>query len=315
MKRFINILISLLILAPLAVFAASSANYEIREDGIVLNSIESAGSASYRLDGSIGDNALGEGDSDQNEYTILSGYQEQIYDQFVAVETFVPDISTEVTVSAVDNLSDDSVEEVTVSAVDDYSVGDLVLIITDAEGTPTFHVMSVDNISGTDVTVKTVVDNYEIDDAVEEISLTGVNKMYLLTSGSGISFGTVSDSAVTERYIIQLVSVDGDYDASIDIAEDQALTGDVSLETIAAVADGTVTAGSSEYGYTSTSTLPNTTFDTEDTGLSTSFAEIARIDGPSYRRLFVYTAKISVSSSQEGDDYSQNLYLRYEEVN
>lgn len=314
MKKFINTLVSLLILAPFAALAASSTNYEIRDDGIVLNSVESADSASYRLDGSLEDTGVGEGASDQNEYTLLAGYQEQIYDPFVAVETFVPNTATEVTVSAVDNLSNDATEQVTVSAADDFSEGDLVLIITDMEGSPTFHVMSVDGISGTDITVKTVVDNYEIADTTETISLSGVNRMYGLTSGSGTSFGTISDSSVTERFIIQLVSVDGDYNASISIAHDATLTGDVSGETIDPVADGTVTAGASEYGFTSTSTLPSTDFDTEDTGLSTSFAEIARIDGPAYRRLFVYTAKVSVSDSQEGDDYSQNLYLRYEEV-
>lgn len=314
MNKSIKSLIFLVFLAPVIVFASSSANYEIREDAIVLNSIESAGSASYRLDGSVGDNSLGEGVSDQNEFTLLAGYQEQIYDPFLAIETFIPNLATEVTISAVDNLSDDAREEITVSSTGDFSEGDLVLIVTDAEGSPVFHVMSVDNIVGNDIIVKTVVDNYEINDSVEEVSLVGVNRMYLLNSGSAIDFGSIDDSTVTERYIVQLISIDGDYLASMNIAQNQALTGDATLETIPAVADGEVTAGSSEYGYTSSSSLPSTAFDTEDTPISSNFSEIARIDGPAFRRMFVYTAKVSVSDTQEEDEYSHNVYLRYEEI-
>ena len=74
------------------------------------------------------------------------------------------------------------------------------------------------------------------------------------------------------------------------------------------VADGTVTAGAEEYGGRSSDTsLADSTFDSADTGFTTSFTNVATESSASFASRNFVTIKAAMSSASSNGSYAHTL--------
>lgn len=275
-------------------YAMTSTNYEIRFDSITAGGDDTSSSATYQVRDSV--NSTAPTVSSSTNYQAAAGYRSGIYDRVADFSVHIQDQTSQVAASALSSTT------VTVTSTTGFVAGDYIALIQDEGASQTAAIGHVSSISGSDI----IVDEW----SPSAPTIDGTNDYVYNLDGSTVALGTLSASAVTTSIIGWDVSVDNDDGYTVYLYEGGELTSGVG--TITDVADGTVTAGSSEYGARSSdSSLSGSTFDTADTGITTSYQEVAtRADNAHSQRDFI-TLKTAISSSQASGSYSQDLYLMY----
>jgi hypothetical protein len=143
-------------------------------------------------------------------------------------------------------------------------------------------------------------------------TIDGVDDYVYNLSASSMAIGTLSDSTVSTGIIGWEVDADVDDGYAVYVFEDEDLSNASDTATIVDVADGTVTAGVSEYGATSSdSSLATSTFDTADTNFTTSMQLIASRSAFAHDSRDFLTLKTAINATQTEATYSHNLSFIY----
>ncbi len=272
----------------------TSTNYQILWDSVGVGGIDTATSASYKLRSSLG--TVG-GTSSGSTYQVTDGYRAGIYDPIVDFDVLTQKRSTQVAVTAMTTTT------VTVTTTTGISDGDYVLVVQD-EGVS--QVSAIGKVTGVTATVITV-DFF--DGGSPTIDGSG-DYVYELT-GDAIDFGTITSSAVSTAVIGWEVTADVSQGYNVYLFENQDLLAS-GPSTITDVSDGTVTAGSTEYGArASDASLASSTFDTQDTGITTSLQQVASRSNNAYEERDFVTLKVSVANGFTSGGYSHTLTAIY----
>ncbi len=291
-----SVLVGLFILISSVNAEMSSTNYQIRWDSMTAGGSDTSTSANYGVHDSIsGDAAMG--DSVSSNYRVTSGYRAGSFDQLLTFNTFFQNVSDNRIVSARSGL--------TISTADTTSllVGDYVVLIQDIGTAQTTAIGKITSVSsGVSITVDAWADNGSTP------TIDGTNDFVAPLSASSIAFGTLSSSAVKTATIGFDVYASLDNGYNIQLMQGGNLT--TGSTDITAVADGSVSAGATEYGARSSDiTLASSSFDTADAAITTSFQEIVTQSTPQFADRHFLVLKVGMASAATGGSYSQTLSI------
>ena len=274
------------------VTAMTSTNFQIQWDTVGQGGSDTSSSSTYLLRDTVGNTASGS--SVSSSYNLEAGYRAGIFDQILSFNVQALLSATQMTASS------RSGNTVTVNSTSSLSVNDLIVLIQN-KGTSEIDAMGK-VISKTDTTF--TVDAWAHNGTLPTIDVS--NDYAYVLSGNTAALGTLSTSDVATSVIGWDVSADLLNGYTVSVFEDGDLrSGSVSLSD---VTDGTVNAGSEEYGARSSDvTLTNSAFDTQDAALTTSFQEVATESSVSFDRRNFLILKAGISSTSDVANYSQTL--------
>lgn len=292
--RFALMLIIPLILAPFkAESSMSSTNYQIQWDSVGAGGEDTSSSATYKVRDSFG---MVQGVSTSSSYSEQIGFRAGIYDPVVSYSVFSQVRASQVAATSL------SGSTVSVTSTSGYSTGDYVAVIQDEGASQVSAIGKISSVGAGSLTVDV------FQDGGTAPIIDGTNDYVYELSGNSLPLSTLSSSVVTTGIVGWEVNADVSSGYSVYVLEDGDLT--TGSDTITDVADGTVTAGSTEYGARSSdASLAASTFDTQDTAFTTSLQQVASRGDNSMESRDFLTVKAAVSSSQAGGSYSQNLTL------
>lgn len=286
-------LVGFFISAPFAGAAMSSTNFEIRWDTISTGGSDTAASGSYLLRDTTETTTAGSGSS--STYQLTGGYRAGIDDQIIIFEVKAQDLSSGRAATALSGLT-------VTASTSGISVDSLIVVIQNVGVSQVVAVGRVASLGAGTITV----DAWKDGGTAPTIDGTS-DYVYPLTSSS-VGFGELSASSVATAIIVFEVSVANESGYTVQVFEDGNLR--ASGYDINDVTDGSVTAGAEEYGSRSSdTTLSNSTFDTADTALSTTFQDVATESLASFENRNFLTLKVAMSSASGSVDYSQILSL------
>ncbi len=281
--------------AQLVLAGMTSSNYQIQWDEISSGGGFSS-SATYGVRDSMGTSSAGSA-ATSSSYGISSGFRAGTFEEVVTFNPYVQDSSSQV---AAVSATVSPLTSVTVTTTTGFSVGNYVLIVQN-EGAN--QVSAMGQITSVTPTVLGIRSNYAGTDPV----IDGSNDyVYDMNTSRAMSLGTLSSSTVATHTIgwVSTSDVDDGYSVYMFSNGDLISGSDI----ISGVVDGTVTAGSSEYGgRSSDTTLATSTFDTQDSAFSSSPALVASVASHPFLSIGFVTLKASISSTQAGGSYAQTL--------
>lgn len=286
------------------VFAAmSSTNYLLQWDALSVGSSDTQTSASYKVRSSL-DLGLSAEDMSSSSYALDGGFRGGVFDPVSVFQLFSQNISTQVGATASTSTT------VTVSSASGFSVGDRIFLVQNEGASQVAAMGKIASIDGAVITV----DAFE--GGTPTIDGSGGDYLYKMTTdGTTLPLSGPTSSTVVTGSIGWEATADIQTGYSVYLMEGGALSAtleDASIETIPDVSDGAVTAGSSEYGAVSSDTsLASSTFDTQDTPITTSPQLVASRAAVTFEGRDFVTLKLAISSSQAGGAYSQNLYVLF----
>lgn len=282
------------LLVPSLVFGAmSSGHYQINWDDLSAGGGEQATSSNYGMSDTIGGTAIGSSASER--YQVKAGYRVG-QDDLLALHVYMHGSSAGVAYTALNTTE----KTVTVTSASDFLVGDLVAIVENVGFAQKTLVGKVVSIGGSVLTLDAMSGSVGMSG-----SPTGGNDFVYLLDGSSASFGTLAAGA--EQVMTGALGVQSTVGTgyTVYVQTDQPLQS-VS-HTMTAVADGAVSTGSEEYGYTATGTRSVLT---EDVPLTTAQTAVQSSAGPSSAlddRVGVMY-KLSVTASTPAGSYAQSVF-------
>jgi len=280
-------------IASVAYAEMSSTNFIIRADSIDTGGDNTSSSASYILRDSVTQTAAG--NSSSSSYNLRSGFRPEVFDQIVTLDVAVQNTSESTDVSSL------SSTDITVDSVGYFSVGDLVVLVQDVTST---HLAAVGKITGIAANVITV-DSLTSSGSP---SIDGSDDVLYRASASSLAYSTLSLTAITHRVVVWEVDSDIQNGFNIYVSEDGNLRNDAT--DIDDVSDGSVTAGSEEHGARSSDTsLANSTFDTEDTAITTAPQQVGSVTGTAFDSKGLLDIKVAADSFSASGSYANNLYI------
>lgn len=291
-KRIITFaVVGIFVYASLAHAQMTSTNYEIRWDSVNTGGSDSASSGSYLLR-DTSESTLA-GTSTSTSYQLDQGYRAGVDDQIITFEVKTQSTSSSRSATALSGLT-------VTASTGGISVNDFIAVVQDAGASQVAAIGRVASIGAGTLTV----DAWKNAGSVPTIDGTG-DYVYPLTSTS-VAFGDLSSSGVSTSIIAFDVTAANDNGYVVQILEDGNLRS--GSNEIDDVSDGSVTTGSEEYGGRSSDTsLASSTFDTLDTAITTSFAQVATESSAQFESRNFVTLKVGVSSSTTTGSYSQIL--------
>ncbi len=269
----------------------SSTNYQITADSFSSLGSESSESGSYILRDSGG--TVSSASATSASFQLDAGYRAQIYDQ---VSTFELGMQNGASETAVTNLSG---SEITVTSTSGYVLGDLVALVQDSGENQQVAVGVVEAVAGT----------ITVDFLSHALTIDGTNDYLYRLSSSSISLGSLSKLRVSTSVVGWQVTSDSPNGYTVYVYDD----GDLSYgaNVIADVADGSVTAGVSEYGGRSTDSTLVSTFDTQDTGFTETLQDVASRSVRAFKERDALSIKASYETGQVSGGYGHAMEVVY----
>lgn len=284
------ILLMFLVGAENVFSAMTSTNYQIQWDTMSSGGSDSASSSSYQLRDTIGETTIDR--STSTNYDLRAGYRAGVDDQPFSFSLLLQNRNTQVAATTLSGTT------ATVNTTSGYSVGNYVLLVENEGASQVTSFGKITSISGSNVTV----------DSWRTLGTQGTldgnsDYLYLMTTGVSPGFGTLSSSSVaTYAFGWELTNMSSN-GHTVSIFD----SGDfrTSYSEIADVADGSVTAGSDEYGARSSdTTLAGSTFDTQDTAMTTTPQPVGTESSDVYLNRQFVLLKVAISSSATSGTYS-----------
>ena len=271
----------------------SSTNYQIQWDTVSTGGSDTASSASFGLRDTIGGSAVTP--SSSTNYQLSDGYRAGIFDQVIAFNLLLQNMSDERSVSARSGTT------ISTTETSSLAVGDFILLVQDKGADQISAVGKIKSIaSGTSVTV----DSWS--DGGTTPVVDGINDYFYPLNDSSVAFGTLDSSKVSTDVIAYEVSADLQNGYVVQMMSHGNLTS--GSHDITNVVDGSVTAGSEEYGAKSSdTTLANSTFDTEDSAITTSFQDVTTESTAKFNDRHFVTLKAAISPSTPNGTYTQQI--------
>lgn len=270
----------------------SSTNFEIFWDSVGQGGTDTSSSTSYFLRDTLGNS--GSGISTSSSYNLQAGYRSGIFDRVLSLEVEALSNATEMQASYLSGTT------VTVNSTSTVSVNDLIILIQNKGAAEVDAIGRVVAKTGTTITTDT------FKNAGTTPVIDGTNDYVYVLSGTDVSFGTLSTSSVKTTVVGLDVTADLGQGYTVCVFENQNLKNG-SFE-ISDVSDGEVSAGNMEYGARSSDTsLVNSTFDTQDSAITTSFQEIATENSSIFESRNFLVLKAAIDSGSTEGSYSQTL--------
>ncbi len=273
--------------------AMSSTNFEIRWDTVNTGGSDTGSSTSYQLRDST--EAVVGGSASSTTYQLLQGYRSGIDDQILTFEVLAQNTSSGRAATALSGLT-------VTASTSGLSVNDLIAVVQDIGASQIAAVGRIASLGAGTITV----DVWKNGGTVPTVDGTN-DYVYPLTSSS-LSLGELAQTTVTAGIVVFEVTAANDSGYVVQIVDDGNLRSTV--YDINDVSDGSVTAGSEEYGARSSdTTLSASTFDTVDTSITTSFQDVATESLASFESRNFVTLKAAMSSSSGNVSYSHIVSL------
>lgn len=288
----IAVLACILSFSP-AFAAMTSTNYQVQWDIVGVGGEDTATSSSYKLRDTL--QMYDGSQTTSTTYKERSGYGAGVYDPIVTFSTFAQDRSTQAAATSLSSTT------VTVTTTSGFTIGGYMILVQDEGSSQVSGMGKILSKTATTITV----DAWTTTGAQ---TIDGTNDYAYAMSVTSVNFSSLSTGIVSTAAIGWNVTIDVQQGYSVYVMENNDFrTGDAA-SSITDVADGAVTAGSSEYGgKSSDSTLASSTFDTADTAFTTSLQQVgSRADNSFSSRDFV-TIKAAISSAQTSGAYSHTL--------
>ncbi len=264
-------------------------SYQIDWDSVNSGGLDTASSASYTLEDTVGEIEDGLGTS--ASYQLRDGYRVGLSEDVISLT-----INTQSGAAAVSSY--DGVNITCDSS--SFSVGEYVALVQDYGSSQVTAVGKVIEIAENRVTVDSLTDGGTAP------VIDGLTDYLFQLDGLSLSLGTLSYNSINTKIIVFEVTADIDNGYTLYIKEDDDLKSGSNY--IDDVADGVVTTGSEEYGARSSdSTLVNSTFDTADTAITSNFQEIVSEASRVFNDRSYLTLKTAVSTSSINGTYTQTL--------
>lgn len=274
--------------AHLALAEMSSSNFSIKWDTLSGGGADDSSSASFIVRDTVGN--AGPGRSTSTSFQVGAGYREGVNDQVITFEVFAQSNGTEQAATALASTT------ITTSTAG-MAVGDFILLVQDKGAAQVGAVGKIVSIGVGTVTLD------ELKDAGAAPVIDGTNDfVYKLTSTTA-ALGTLDAAAVNTAVVAFDVTAEVDAGYTVQVMDDGNLRN--GANDINDVADGTVTAGSEEFGARSSdTTLAGSTFDTQDAALTTSFQDVADRSAASFASRDFLTLKAAMSGSTANAAYA-----------
>ena len=277
--------------------AMSSTNYQILWDSVGVGGSDVAVSSggTYMLRDVIGGTA--DGSISSASYSISAGYRAGIYDPVVKIVYYVQDKNSQVGTTLLVGTT------VTVTTAGDFSVGDYAVVVQDDGAS---QVAAFGQVASTTATTITV--DARTDGGTAPV-IDGSGDFVYELSGTSLAFGSLTSSTVATGIIAWEATADVNQGYGVYVV-DSGEPRSLSADTLTDVVDGAVTAGSSEYGGRSSDvSLATSTFDTADTGFTTTPQLVASRSDATFSERDFLTVKAAVSSTQAAGSYSGTVTL------
>lgn len=276
----------------------SSTNYLLQWDAISVGASDTQSSASYQVRSSL-DLGLSAENMSSALYALDGGYRAGVYDPVAAFRIFSQNISTQVAATARSGTS------VTVTSASGFAVNDRIIVIENEGASQVSAMGKILSIAGTTLTVDA------FSGGSPTIDGSGGDYVYLLTpDGTTLPLSGPTSSTVVTGIIAWEATVDIQNGYAAYVVEGGNLAS--ASDEIPDVADGAVTAGSSEYGAISSDTsLASSTFDTQDTAITSSLQLVASRAAVQFSERDYLTLKLGMSATQEAGVYTQNLSILF----
>ncbi len=274
----------------------TSTNYEIRFDHLGNGGNDTSSSATYQLRDTIGANAIDPGSS--TSYELTGGFRDGVFDEVATFELFMMNSGTQVAASSLASTT------ISVSSSSGYAAGDMIALVQN-EG--------VSQVAAVAKVTSTGAGTIDVDSfSPTSPTIDGSDDYVYNLSSSSLSLGTLSSSSVSTKIIAWEVDADVDDGYGVYVFEDEDLSNPSYTSTIVDVADGSVTAGVSEYGaISSDSSLASSSFDTADTNFTTSPQLVASRSSFAMDSRDFITLKAAIDAVQIDGNYSHNLSFIY----
>jgi hypothetical protein len=294
MKRTVSfICVGFFVWAGFAHAQMTSTNFQIRWDSINAGGSDTSSSASYLLRETI-ESAVG-GNISSASYQVDQGYRSGIFDRLIDFNLYIQNHSDERAVSGLSSL-------VITTTTTDVSVNDYVLLIQDKGENQVSAIGQVTAVGASTITVDA------LKDGGTAVAVDGVDDYLYVLDATAIDMGTLSIAALTTSVLAWEVSVDNSNGYVVQVLEDGNFRD--GSNTIADVSDGAVTIGAGEYGARSSDTsIANSTFDTADTALTTSFQDVATESAAIFESRNFLTIKVAPSSSNITGSYAHTVSI------
>ncbi|HBK33559.1 TPA: hypothetical protein DEP34_03830 [Candidatus Uhrbacteria bacterium] len=268
----------------------TSTNYQILWDSVNSGGLDISSSTNYQLRDTIGQGTQGR--SLSTTYIQDAGYRSGIYDQVLSLNILGQNDASSRAASSLSSLT------ITIDPTG-LSVGDYIVLIQDRGVSQVSGIGKIVSLSGSTVTLDRLSTNGTTP------VIDGTNDYVYELTGTSISLGTITTSAVQTSLIGFDTTADLSGGYTLQIKEDGELRS--GSYTIDDVSDGTVSAASEEYGARSSDTSLSTTFDTQDTAITSAFQEIVSSSIQKFDDRHFLTLKASAGSSSYSGSYSQTL--------
>lgn len=217
--------------------AMSSANYYINWDSINIGGSDFSSSTNYYMSDSIGQTVSGLTTS--TNFDLYGGYRIPDFGGFYLEFNVKAQLdASKIAYTVFDNNN----LQVTLNDSSGYAVGDHIVVVENLGPNELIAIGKIENISVNTLTV----DKWEGDNAVMSASPSGNDDWVYKMQGNELELGTLTTSGVKTGVSILEVYTGASNGYSVTMAEDGNLR--YGPFSISDVADGTVTAGSEEYG-------------------------------------------------------------------
>ncbi|MBI5794148.1 hypothetical protein HZA87_03625 [Candidatus Uhrbacteria bacterium] len=282
-------LVGIFVYTNVSLAQMSSSSYLIRWDSVNTGGSDTGSSSSYQLRDSV--EALGDGRTSSASYNLDQGYRGGIFDPLISFDLRTQDLSTGRVATALSSLT------VTVSSVSGISVGDYIVLLQNQGLNQVSAFGKVTAVGSSTLTVDSWTN------AGTTPVIDGTNDYVYVLSGSTISFGTLSSSSVSTAIVSFEVSADSASGYVVQVNDDGNFRS--GSNDIDDVTDGTVSDGSEEFGARSSdTTLASSTFDTDDSAITTTRQDVVTKSSVSMADRNFVTLKISISTSTAAGSYA-----------
>lgn len=296
---FFAFVVAVSVISP-AFAAMTSTNYQILWDTVGVGGENTSSSSSYNLRDTVGDVAAGGGES--ASYTLLSGFRAGVFDRTVNFRVLGMERSYQVAATSVVGTT------VTVTTTASYATGSYIVLIENEGASQVSAMGKVTSLTGTTL----VVDAWTTNGTMPTID--GVDDVvYLMSTAPSISLGMLTESEVATAVVAWDATADVAQGYSVYVMADHDMQSTVSASTVlTSVGDGAVTAGATEYGARSSDvTLSLSTFDTQDSAITTSLQQIASRADSSFKARDFLTLKAAVANGTTSAEYTQELTILF----
>lgn len=269
----------------------NSTNYQIRWDTISTGGSDTSSSATYILKDSISSTSGKQATS--ASYIEQSGYRAGIFDQIITFDLFIQDTTSVKSITAFAG----NIVTVDTSGL---SVGDYVAFVQDLGQSQVSAIGKISSIGVGTITLDTIVNSGSAP------VVDGTNDYLYQLDGNALDFGSLDTSLVKTGVIgFEVTSVNSN-GYVVQVIED----GDLRTATAAIndVADGSISSGSEEYGAKSSdSSITSSTFDTQDTAITTNGQDVVSTSTAAYNERNFITLKAAIDSNTVTGNYAQTL--------